>query len=81
MNNKYNIYDTIVTVLGIGFTAENLETALGIIIGVLTLINILIKMFFKIKDAIANKKYNELSKIIDEGIQEIKEVDKDGKNK
>lgn len=81
MNNKYNIYDTIVTVLGIGFTAENFQTALGIIIGILTLINILVKMFFKIKEAIANKKYNELSKIIDEGIQEIKEVDKDGKNK
>lgn len=81
MTNKYNIYDTIVTVLGIGFTAENFQTALGIIIGILTLINILVKMFFKIKEAIANKKYNELSKIIDEGIQEIKEVDKDGKNK
>ncbi len=78
---KYNIFDTTVTVFGIRFTAENFQTVIGIIIGILTLINILIKMFFKIKEAIHNKKYEDINKIIEDGIEEIKEVPKDAKNK
>ena len=81
MANKYNIYDAAVTVLGIGFTAENFQTILGIIIGLLTLTNILIKMFFRIKDAIEKKRYEEISKIIDDGIEDIKEVKDNAKNK
>lgn len=81
MANKYNIYDTAVTVLGVGFTLENFQTILGIIIGLLTLTNILIKMGFRIKDAIEKKKYEEISKIIDDGIEDIKEVKDNAKNK
>lgn len=78
---KYNIFDATVTVFGIRFTAENFQTVLGIIIGILTLINILIKMFFKIKDAVNKKKYEDINKIIDDGIEEIKEVSNNAKNK
>lgn len=78
---KYNIYDYAVTIFGVAFTAENFQTALGIIIGILTLINILIKMYFRIKDAVKKKKPEEINQIIEDGIEEIKEVGKDVKNK
>ena len=78
---KYNIYDTVVTVFGVSFTAENFQTAIGIIVGILTLINIIVKMYFRIKDAIKKKKYSDVNQIIEESIEEIKEVGKDVKNK
>lgn len=78
---KYNIYDTAVTITGVCFTAENFQTLIGIIIGILTLINILIKMGFKIYEAIKNKKYKDIPEIIDETKEQIEEVGKDAKNK
>lgn len=81
MNTKYNLYDTIVTVLGIGFTAEKFETVIGIIIGLLTLCNILIKIVLAIKSKIDQKKFDEIPAVIEDGIEKLEEVKNNGKNK
>lgn len=81
MNSKYNLYDGAVTVLGIGFTAEKFETAIGIIIGILTLCNILIKISLAIKSKIDEKKFKEIPAVIEDGIEKLEEVKNNGKNK
>lgn len=57
----------------------NIQEILSIIILVLSILNILINMGIKIYGKIKNKKYDEISKDITKAIDDLKELEKEGK--
>ena len=86
-----NLLDNCINILGLSFSLTNIESILGIIVLVLTIINMCWKVFDKIYTKLKDDdKTNDLEivKDINEGAKEIKEVidnfkkgnDKDGSN-
>lgn len=76
-----NILDNALTVLGVGWSLENINTALGIVLLVLNLIRILWRMSYKTYLAIKEKRFDDVEKSLNEGIDEVKELNnKEDKN-
>lgn len=86
-----NLVDNCINILGLSFSLSNIESILGIIVLVLTILNMCWKVFDKIYTKLKDDdKTNDLEivKDITEGAKEIKEVidnykkgnDKDGSN-
>ena len=86
-----NLVDNCINILGLSFSLSNIESILGIIVLVLTILNMCWKVFDKIYTKLKDDdKTNdiEIVKDINDGAKEIKEVidnfkkgnDKDGTN-
>lgn len=86
-----NLVDNCINILGLSFSLSNIESILGIIVLVLTILNMCWKVFDKIYTKLKDDdKTNDLEivKDISDGAKEIKEVidnfkkgnDKDGTN-
>lgn len=86
-----NLVDNCINILGLSFSLSNIESILGIIVLVLTILNMCWKVFDKICTKLKDDdKSNDLEivKDINDGAKEIKEVidnfkkgnDKDGTN-
>lgn len=86
-----NLIDNCINILGLSFSLSNIESILGIIVLVLTILNMCWKVFDKIYTKLKDDdKTNDLEivKDISDGAKEIKEVidnfkkgnDKDGTN-
>lgn len=86
-----NLVDNCINILGLSFSLSNIESILGIIVLVLTILNMCWKVFDKIYTKLKDDdKSNDLEivKDINDGAKEIKEVidnfkkgnDKDGTN-
>ena len=86
-----NLVDNCINILGLSFSLSNIESILGIIVLVLTILNMCWKVFDKIYSKLKDDdKTNDLEVIKDihDGAKEIKEVidnfkkgnDKDGTN-
>lgn len=77
----YDIYSYTLSILGCMWSAENIDNVLGIILMVLSIINILWSTGYKLYNAIKSKKYSDVSKIIDDAEEQIKNIkeDKNGK--
>lgn len=86
-----NLVDNCINILGLSFSLSNIESILGIIVLVLTILNMCWKVFDKIYTKLKDDdKTNDLEivKDITDGAKEIKEVidnfkkgnDKDGTN-
>ena len=75
----YDIYSYTLSILGCMWSTENIDSVLGIILMVLSIINILWTTCYKIYDAIKTKKYSDVSKILDDAEEKIKEIE-DKKN-
>lgn len=78
MNKAYNTYDTVLSIMGISFSLVNIQEFIGILIGVLTLINIFYKMISQIVKHVKNKEFDKVSEDIENGIEDLK---KEGKEK
>lgn len=76
MNKAYNIYDTVLSAMGISFSLANIQEFIGILIGFLTIINILYKMISQIVKHVKNKEFDKVSEDIESGIEDLK---KEGK--
>lgn len=75
----YDIYNYTLSVLGCMWSAENIDNVLGIILMILSIINILWSTCYKLYDTIKTKKYSDVSKILDDAEEKIKEIE-DNKN-
>lgn len=76
-----NVCDNVLTALGVGWSLENINTTLGIILLVLNIIRILWLTGYKVYLNIKRKKYEDVEKSINEGIDEINSlVNKEGNN-
>lgn len=69
--------DYSVDAVGGYYGLTNLHNILGIIVLILTIINLLYKMIYAIIIKIKSKKYEEIPEIIDNTIEDFKEIDKD----
>lgn len=72
--------DYSVDVAGSSYGLVNVHTILGIIVLILTILNILIKMIIAIYHKIKSKQYTEIPNIIDNTIENFKELDKNEDN-
>lgn len=75
----YDIYNYTLSILGCMWSAENIDNVLGIILMILSIINILWSTCYKLYDTIKTKKYSDVSKILDDAEEKIKEIE-DNKN-
>lgn len=71
----YDIYNYTLSILGCMWSAENIDNVLGIILMVLSIINILWSTCYKLYDTIKTKKYSDVSKILDDAEEKIKEIE------
>lgn len=76
MNKFLNIFNKTVDSVGLIYGIANLQEILGLVVLILTIINILTSYGFKIYDKIKNKKYNEISEEVNKAIEEIKDLNK-----
>lgn len=72
-NTAYNVTDIILTAGAGAFSIEYIETALGIVLLILTIINILIKAGFTIYNAIKNKNYKQAADEFDSAVKDLRE--------
>lgn len=81
MNKILSTFNKIIDSIGLIYGITNLQEILGVIVLILTIINILTGYGFKIYDKIKNKKYNEIPNEVNNAINEIKdEIDKSKKD-
>lgn len=76
MNKFLNIFNKTIDSIGLIYGIANLQEILGLVVLILTIINILTGYGFKIYDKIKNKKYNEIPEEVNKAIEEIKDLNK-----
>lgn len=76
MNKFLNIFNKTVDSVGLIYGIANLQEILGLVVLILTIINILTSYGFKIYDKIKDKKYNEIPEEVNKALEEIKDLEK-----
>lgn len=71
------MYSYTLSVLSIAWSAENIDTILGIILMVLSIVNILWTTGYKIYNHIKEKNYDKVSEEIQAAIDKIKDIKED----
>lgn len=71
------MYSYTLSVLSIAWSAENIDTILGIILMVLSIVNILWTTGYKIYNHIKEKNYGKVSEEIQDAIDKIKDIKED----
>ena len=71
------MYSYTLSVLSIAWSAENIDTILGIILMVLSIVNILWTTGYKIYNHIKEKNYDKVSEEIQDAIDKIKDIKED----
>lgn len=69
------IADHALSIISVGWSIENINNVLGVILLVLSIARILWSTGYKVYTAIKNKKLEDVEKSIMEGIEEIKQLD------
>lgn len=75
MNLKSNIYEGALDTIGSIYGITYIKEILGIIILVLTIINILVKMSILIYKKVKSNKIEEIPQVIDEAVEQFKELE------
>lgn len=71
------MYSYTLSVLSIAWSAENIDTILGIILMALSIVNILWTTGYKIYNHIKEKNYDKVSEEIQDAIDKIKDIKED----
>lgn len=74
--NKINTYETSLNVCGVAYSLANLQTIIGIIVGVLTLVSILYRFAITVYNHIKNKQYDKISTDIEATKSELEDFNK-----
>lgn len=74
--NKINAYETSLNICGVAYSLANLQTIIGIIVGVLTLISILYRFAMTVYEHIKNKQYDKISTDIEQTKNELVDFNK-----
>ena len=69
-----NAYDYIISAFSITWGLANIQEILGIILLVLTILNILYKMIYSLYTKIKNKEYDKIGSVFDNTIKEIENI-------
>lgn len=74
MNRILNIFNKCADSIGLIYGIANIQEILGIIVLVLTIVNIITGYAFKIYDKIKKKNYKGITEDIEDAIEEIKDL-------
>ena len=74
MKKAFNTAETILNVCGIAISMEDISNTLNLILLIVSVIAILVRGFFEIKDHIKNKNYKEVANDIDKVKDNLEEV-------
>lgn len=78
-----DVYTSILSSAGIGFSVQDLNQIINMVLLILSVVNILIILFFRIKDHIKNKEYDKIPNDISQAqkdLENLKGDKKDGTN-
>lgn len=73
------MYGYTLSIFSILWSVDNINSALGIILMILSILNILWTAGLKVYDAIKNKKYSDVSKILEDTTEQIKDLQEEDK--
>lgn len=65
-----------VDAIGGAYGLANIQTVLGIIVLILTILNVLINATIRIVGLVKKRKYEQITQVLEDTIEELKEVDK-----
>ena len=74
--NVNNIIDYSLITLGVTFSAQNIESIIGILLMCIQVVWLFVKMILKVKNHIKNKQFDKIDDTIEEAIKDIEEVTK-----
>lgn len=77
----FNTCNYTVEVAGASYGLVNIQTILGIIVLILTIINVILNATVRIILAIKKREYNKINEVLDDTIEELKEVGNNEKSK
>lgn len=73
-NIKYNVLDLGVTATGLTYSIANIKEILGLIILILTIMNILYKLIISIYNRVKAKRFDLISKDIENAKEDLEEI-------
>lgn len=79
--NKIKAYQYSVDAVGGAYGLANIQTVLGIIVLILSIFNVLLNAGIRIYNLIKKRKYGEINEVLDDTIEELKEVENNGQSK
>lgn len=74
--NVNNIIDYSLITLGATYSAQNIESIIGILLMCIQVVWLCVKMILKVKNHIKNKQFDKIDDTIKETIEDIEEVTK-----
>lgn len=75
------VYQYSVDALGVGYGLTYIQTVLGIIVLVLSIFNILLNAVIRIVKLIKKREIDKINEVLDDTIEELKEVGNNEKSK
>lgn len=77
----FNTCNYTVDAVGAGYGLANIQTILGIVVLIFTILNVLINTTVKIIIAVKKREYDKISEVLDETKEQLEEVSNNEKSK
>lgn len=79
--NKFKAYQYTVDVAGGAYGLANIQTVLGIIVLILSIFNVLFNATIRIISLVKKREINKINEVLDDTIEQLKEVEGNEKSK
>ena len=79
--NKFKAYQYTVDLAGTAYGLTFIQTILGILVLVFSILNILINATIRIVSLIKKREINKINEVLDDTIEQLEEVEKNEKSK
>ena len=79
LQNKSDIFTSLLSVLGVSVSVENLDSILNLVLLIISIINILVVLGLRIYNAVKSKNVDEVKKAVEEAKEDINEIKRNDK--
>lgn len=79
LQNRSDIFTSLLSVLGVSVSVENLDSVLNLVLLIISIINILVVLGLRIYNAVKNKNVDEVKKAVEEAKEDINEIKRNDK--
>ena len=79
LQNKSDIFTSLLSVLGVSVSVENLDSILNLVLLIISIINILVVLGLRIYNAVKNKNVDEVKNAVEEAKEDINEIKRNDK--
>lgn len=79
LENRSDIFTSLLSVLGVSVSVENLDSILNLVLLIISIINILVVLGLRIYNAVKNKNVDEVKKAVEEAKEDINEIKRNDK--